>query len=173
LERNSHGDINNGRLIKIKVAFYNADFVISSKQNEEKLIPNYLEKIELENKYPQIFSSLTVIEKSYEKKLSEDLCLHSITLLDSILNLESSLFDLKKISKKINKLQSSPEILKKFGVDKEFISALDNSRIIRNIKVAHKDLPLKFNIPFMVSTSFAYLVITFLEITICTGELIN
>ena len=60
-------------------------------------------------------------------------------------------------------------VREKFGVPKEFCYALNNSRLLRNIKSVHKTRPMRYDIPFLVVLGSAYLIIMFLEMTIATG----
>ena len=98
--------------------------------------------------------------------------IYSLTFLDSILNFNNTLKK-EKSKGKLNCLIDNKDERKKFGVSKDFVEALNNNRVIRNEEVIHKDLPLKYNIPFLVSLSFAHLVLLFLEVTIITGKIIK
>lgn len=161
-----------GSLYYKKIAFTSARAILKSKQEEEKLVPSWLIKNLSDKKYSNLISSLELIEKSYQDKNADGLVKNSLTLLDSVLNFDSKLKK-KEPKGKLNCLIDNENERKKFGVSKDFVTALNNNRVIRNEEVIHKDLPLKYNIPFLVSLSFAHLVLLFLEITITTGKIIK
>ena len=161
-----------GSLYYKKIAFTSARTILKNKQEEEKLVPSWLIKNLSDKKYSNLISSLELIEKSYQDKNADGLVKNSLTLLDSVLNFDSKL-KLKKPKGKLNCLIDDENEREKFGVSKDFVTALNNNRVIRNEEVIHKDLPLKYNIPFLVSLSFAHLVLLFLEITIITGKIIK
>lgn len=157
----------------VRIAFVAAKAILQKEQREERIVPKFLILALSKNKkYSNLISSLELIEKSYQDKNADGLVKNSLTLLDSILNFDSKL-KLKKPKGKLNCLIDNEDKRKKFGVSKDFVEALNNNRVIRNEEVMHKDLPLKYNIPFLVSLSFAHLVLLFLEITITTGKIIK
>jgi len=166
-------------IIHIKIAYRAAKSILEKGTEEERIVPKYLIKtLEESGNYKNIVSSLELVQTSYEKRDSDSLVKNSITLLDSILDLDESLKTKKEISKKLRILKTDKDVKKKFGVMDDFIIALDNSRIIRNLKSVHKNELVNCNvkfydIPFMVAVTSTYLIIIFLEITISTGELIK
>lgn len=163
----------------IKIAYRSAMAILDKEIEDEKIVPKWLvNELEDNGNYDNIISSLEQIQSKYENRDSDGLTKNTITLLDSILDLDKELKVERVMSKKLIKLEDDTKIKDRFGVAKEFILALNNSRIIRNIKSVHKNGKTEYNIkfydiPFLVSVTFAYLVITFLEITISTGVLIK
>jgi len=172
LPKSYFGDIKIEEMYPIKIAFESATYMLEQKADEERLVSKSIVNILSENeKYLHVVSSLNALQKAYENKDSEKLSSSAITLLDSILNLEPTLKAKKEISQKLRFLNTNSLTREKFGISKEVIYALDNSRIIRNYKSIHKSLPLKYDIPFLVGTSYAYLVLFFLEVVLSTGKL--
>ncbi|MDF1498750.1 MAG: hypothetical protein P1P85_05385 [Patescibacteria group bacterium] len=170
-QKDNHYELT-GSLYYKKIAFTSARVILKSKQEEEKLVPRWLIKELPIKKYSNLISSLELIEKSYQDKSADGLVKNSLTLLDSILNLDNKLKE-KEPRGKLNCLIDNKNEREKFGVSRDFVTALNNNRVIRNEEVIHKDLPIKYNIPFLVSLSFAHLVLLFLEITITTGKIIE
>jgi len=159
--------------LPLSIAFVTAKKIIENYEDSEKLIPKSLINFfESKPKFTPIHSSLQLMEQNYEAKDSEDLAANSIALLGSILGLESTLIG-KDLSKQISNIKCDKTLLDKFGVRSEVITALDNSRILRNYLTSHKSIPIEYNVPFAVSLGTAYLVIMFLQITMSTGELIK
>lgn len=157
----------------VRVAFTAAKAILRREQDEERLVPKFMiNLLSEENKYPHIVSSLELIEQSYSSRDKDGLVKNSLTLLDTILNLENTIKE-KSLSKKLVILINDRLIREKFGVDKELIFALDRSRLIRNHKSVHKNKPIEYDIPFLVAVGCAYLIIMLLEYTIATGEFIK
>lgn len=160
-------------LFKVRVAFAAAKQKVESLESEERLVPKTLtEFFGKDSKLSHIESSLKLLETCYQNKDTDGIYKNSLTLLDSIFELEPSLKE-KGLQKKIRELQSNTKLMAKFGISREILCALDNNRLIRNWEVVHKTVPLKYNIPLQVSLGCAYLVITVLEITMATGKLIK
>lgn len=158
----------------VNIAFTAAKAILQREQDEERLIPKFLITTISENgKYSNIFSSLELLERFYQEKNSDGLFKESATLLSSVLSLSPELKDKKDLGPMLMCLIDNEDVRKKFGIDPDFARALNNSRLIRNFKSVHKELPIKYDISFLVSLSCAYLVILFLEITISVGEIIK
>ena len=157
----------------ITLAFSTAENIIKNREDTERLIPKSLVTFFKEKpEYSQIYSSLQTMEQNFENRDAEGLAANSISLLGSIFNLEKSLAS-KDLSKQISNIKADKKLLEKFGVRSEVLTALDNSRILRNHLTSHKTIPIEYDVPFAVSLGTAYLVIMFLQITMSTGELIK
>lgn len=160
-------------MVYIQIAFTTAENILNSLEDSERLVPKSLIKSFSEKpEYSQIFSSLELLQQNFEARDSVGLASNGIALLGSLLNLEPSIKG-KDLSAQLRKLQSDHKLRIKFGVRKEIICALDNSRILRNYLATHKAVPIEYDIPFSVSLGGAYLVIMFLQITMATGEVIK
>ncbi|MCK5062151.1 hypothetical protein KAR28_06435 [Candidatus Parcubacteria bacterium] len=154
------------------IAFLTAKNIIQRMEEEERMVPLWIIKeLKKERKFLSISSSLNLIEKNYEDRNSDGIIKNAITLLEGILNLDDDVKKIKELSKKLKKLLNDKDKLKKFGISKEFVFALDNSRLVRNIKSVHKTKPMKYDIPFLLATNNAFLIILFLEIVL-SSELI-
>jgi hypothetical protein len=161
-----------GWIYYVRIAFVSARSILDGLQNENKIVPKFLIDLLSQNvKYSHIVSSLELIEQAYDSKTTDSLVKNSITLLDSVLDLDEKLKLAGKLSKKLTILNSDSTIRDKFSVSKEFVFALDNSRLVRNMQSVHKAPLLKYDIPFIVATSCAYLVVVFLENTLAKGDL--
>ncbi|MFZ2969795.1 MAG: hypothetical protein WA063_01460 [Minisyncoccia bacterium] len=160
-------------MVYINIAFQAAENILNNLEESERLIPKSLINFFKDKpEYSQISSSLELMEQNFENKDAVGLSEKAIALLGSILNLESTLAG-KDLSKQMRQIQSTQVLKDKFGVRKEVITALDNSRILRNYLSSHKNIPIEYNVPFAVSLGIAYLVIMFLQITMATGILIK
>lgn len=160
----------------VNIAFTTSKVILKHERDEERLVPKFLISAISENgKYSNILSSLELLERFYQEKNEDGLLKESITLLSSILSIVPKLKDKKDLGPMLMCLveKENEDIRKKFGVDPDFIRALNNSRLIRNSKSVHKELPIRYDIPYLVSLSCAYLVILFLEITMSTGDVIK
>lgn len=177
LESNSlfFGDNKPSRdIFYIRVAFTAAKAKLNREQEEERITPRFLiDSLSQDSKYSHVVSSLELIEQAYKDKSPDGLVKNSTTLLDSILDLDGTLKAKEEVSKKLRVLMTDRGIREKFGVERELIFALNNSRLIRNLRSVHKDRPLKYDIPFIVAVSCAYLVVVLLENTLSHGELIT
>ncbi len=170
---NSFGTKNLEKDYYIRIAFVSARAILRKEHARKKIVPYFLVELLSESiKYSNIHSSLELIEKNYSERSADSLLKNSIVLLESILNLEETLRE-EKLALKLEKLMGNKKLREKFGASRDIIKALNNSRVVRNIEVSHKDLPLEYDIPFLVVSGFAYLVILFLEIVISTGDLIE
>lgn len=166
--RNIHAE-----MVYINIAFKTAENILNSLEESERLIPKSLISFFKDKpEYSQISSSLELMEQNFENKDAVGLSEKAIALLSSILSLESTLAG-KDLSNQMRQIQSTQALMDKFGVRKEVITALDNSRILRNYLASHKNVPIEYNVPFAVSLGTAYLVIMFLQITMATGILIK
>jgi len=158
-----------------KIAFSVARNILKNKIEEKRIVPPWL-AVEMSKKSEQmghISSSLENMEARYKKLDAEGLVSEAITLLHSVLNFDVDLAQKSKLGSKLNFLIENKDKLKDFGVSKDLVQALNCARVIRNEKVEHKDIPLKYEIPFMIATSFAYLVIFFVECAILHGKVIS
>lgn len=157
----------------VHIAFVSAYSVLRRDDELELLSPAYLINIlSYKKEYVNIVSSLEQLNVGYKDVNPDSIIKNSITLLDSVLDLCSELSNVGHISKKLKKLKGDKDILEKFGVSKEYICALDNSRLIRNINT-HKSKLINYNVPFVSAVAIAHLVVIFLEITLSTGVLIE
>lgn len=160
------------RMIYVDVAFETAKVIIEDFEESQQLVPKSLITFfEKQVSYSHIYSSLKLMEQNFVARDADGLSKNSMTLLESILELESTLKG-KDLSMKLRNLCADPKLLNQFGVRKEIIHSLDNSRLVRNQLSAHKDIPIEYNIPFAVALGMAYLVVMFLQITMATGILI-
>lgn len=163
-----------GSFYYAKVAFSSARRVLENNIEEKRIVPLWLiEQISENDKISHLASSLELIENKFEQKDVDGLITESVTLLDSILNLDPVLKLKRNIGSKLSSLIDDNKQENIFGVDGDFLRGLNCGRIIRNKKVIHKNIPLKYNLPFLVATSFAYLVIFFTECAILNGKVIK
>ena len=161
------------KIIFIDIAFKTAEDIIDDMEESERLIPKALISFfEQKTQYSHISASLRLMEQNFKNNNSDGLLKDALTLLDSVLDCEPQLCSYK-ISIKLRQLQTDSALLNKFGVRKEIITALDNSRLLRNQLSVHKNIPLEYNIPLAVSLGAAYLVILTLQITMATGNVIK
>lgn len=157
-----------------KIAFRCAQSNLDKIVEEERIVPIWLTKeLSLNDGTKNMSSSLELVESCYQSRDRNGVIINVNNLLDSILNLDD---DLKKegknsIGKKLSLLSDDKNKLEKFGVSKDVVLALNGFRLIRNKQVAHRDSPLKYDIPFIVAVSFVYLVIFFLECFILNSEI--
>lgn len=177
-EKNKFHNLNNFYKPKYRsylsyIAFKVAKNILKKIEEEERVVPFWLIKNLLDKReYSNILSSLNLIEQNYEDNDGDGIVKNSIALLENILDLHGDLKIKDTLSNKLRTAINSPEIMEKFGVTKEFVYALDNSRLVRNIQSTHKRKKTNYDIPFLVAVSSAYLIILMLEITISTGELV-
>ncbi len=175
---------NSKNIFYVNLAFTTARAIIENEEENERLVPKYLiETLFKSGNYLHIISSLELIEDNYEERNSDGLITNTVTLLDSILNLDEDLRIIKNEGKKdrIRSIGLKLEFLEKnviarqrFGVSHDIIKTLNNARVIRNVKNVHKkDSPIEFNTPFIVAMGFASITILFLEMTNATGEVIK
>ncbi len=163
-----------GNFYYVEIAFSSARNMLKNKIEEERIVPFWLlEQISKCDGIRHLATSLELIENKYEKQDGYGLITESITLLDSILNLDYELKSKNKLGRKLNSLIENEDKRKGFGVSKDIIIGLNCERILRNEKVVHKNVPLKYEVPFMIATSFAYLVIFFVELSILHGKIIS
>lgn len=163
-----------GSFYYAKVAFSSAKRVLESKIEEKRIVPSWLvEQISENDKIKHLASSLELIETKYEQIDTDSLITESVTLLDSILNLDPVLKQKRNIGCKLSSLIDDKKQENIFGVDGDLLRGLNCGRIIRNKKVIHKNMPMKYNLPFLVATSFAYLVIFFTECAILNGKVVK
>ena len=154
-----------GSFYYAKVAFSAARNVLKSKIEEKRIVPFWLiEQTAKQDDTKHLASSLELIENKYKHRDSDGLATESVTLLDSILKLDT---ELKTKSRIGDRLRSLIEDLKKLervpGVSKDLAIGPNCGRIIRNEKIIHKNTPVKYDFPFLIATSFAYLVLFFIE----------
>lgn len=163
-----------GSFYYAKIAFSAAKNTLKSKISEKRIVPFWLiEQTAVLNKIKHLASSLELIESKYEQKDACGLITESITLLDSVLNLDVDLKTKDSMGGKLNSLMENKEKQQIFGVSKDLVIGLNCGRILRNEKVIHKVAPLKYEIPFLIATSFAYLVLFFIECAILNGKVVN
>jgi hypothetical protein len=163
-----------GSFYYARIAFASARKILENKNQERKIVPIWL--IDRTREYDElrhITSSLELIEEKYEKFDANGLATEATTLLQSVLDLNKDNTSKDKLGSKLNSLVEDEKKREDFGVSKDLVIGLNCARLIRNEKVVHKDVPLKYEIPFMVTVSFAYLVLFFVECAILKGKIIN
>lgn len=163
-----------GSFYYAKIAFSSAQNILKHGVEEKRIVPVWLiEQLAPLSELNHISASLELIEIKYEE--SDTLGLIGVvnTLLQSVLDLDTDLAKKDKLGGKLKLLIDNEKIRGKFGVSKDLVDGLNCARLIRNEKVVHKDVPLKYDIPFMVAVSFAYLVLFFVECSILNGKIIN
>jgi hypothetical protein len=142
--------------------------------DEERIVPKWIIKDVSElDKVKILPSLLNSLEDSYQNKDANNIIVNTSSLLEYVLSLDSDLKRKRGLKGKILSLLENDDKLNKFGISKDVIIALNTFRVIRNEKIAHKKIPIKYNIPIIVSVSFASLVIFFLECLILNGEIIE
>lgn len=157
----------------IRLVFNMARKKLEIFEEEQKLVPKFIfNNLPASQEFEVIKALLQSVEKSYTKKNPNELLSSSRTLMDEIFNLDSSLAG-KDLSNKIRFLNTNQQLSKKFGINKEFLFGLDNSRLIRNTKLQHPKKIVSHEITFAIAVSCAFLVVTLLEFTIAAGELID
>jgi hypothetical protein len=124
-------------------------------------------------KTKHITTSLELIENKYESGDAEGLVTESITLLDSILSTNPNLKEKSTLTEKLNTLKDNSSLREEFGVSRDLVIGLNCGRIVRNEKIIHKNSSRKYDIPFLIATSFAYLVIFFTECVTTHGKVLN
>ncbi|MBI2514936.1 hypothetical protein HYV91_01990 [Candidatus Wolfebacteria bacterium] len=163
-----------GSFYYARVAFSAAKNTLKRKIEEKRLVPFWLvEQTATQDKLKHLTSSLELIENKYEQRDAHGLVTESITLLDSVLNLDEDLKTKDSIGGKLNSLIENESKRQSFGVSRDLVVGLNSGRILRNEKVIHKEAPLKYEIPFLIATSFAYLVLFFVECAILNGKVIH
>jgi hypothetical protein len=159
--------------IYIKVAFRTAANIIEELEEEESLVSSTLINLLQENTaLNPITASLTALENNFQNRDAVGMTSNSIALLSSIFDLESTLKG-RDLSKQIALVRCNDTLQKKFGIEKDVLYAIDNSRLIRNYKVSHKTLPIPYDIPLAVSLGSAHLILMVLFMTMAAGELIK
>ncbi len=158
-----------------KIAFSAARAVLAKKLDEHRLVPRSLvDSLAEKENYNNLISSLESMQASYEDKDADKLATSCVSLLDSILNLDIELAKISKLGGKLRILSDNQLMLNKFGVSKDLVNALNGSRVIRNEKIIHKkNIPIKYDIPFLMVLSFAYLVLFFFETINAAEDLIK
>lgn len=162
------------RVYYAKIAFNWGKAAIKRMAEEEVIVPKWLIQYfkNREDKYQNISSSIQLIDKALLIKDGDSLLKNTVGLLENILDLEVTLQWLD-LSKKLKQLDAKEELRNKFWIQKEFVFALNNSRLVRNAKIIHKTRPIKYEIPFLVAITCAYLGVMLLEFTIAQWELIS
>lgn len=157
-----------------KIAFSVARNTLKSKIAEKRIVPFWLvEQTTAQEKLKHLTSSLELIENKYEQKDARGLVAESVTLLDGVLNLDKDLKIKDSVGGKLNSLIENEPKRQSFGVSRDLVAGLNSGRILRNEKVIHKEAPLKYEVPFLIATSFAYLVLFFMECAILNGKVIH
>lgn len=162
-----------GSFYYAKVPFSAARNTLKKRIDEKRIVPNWLiDEIQNFDQLRHVASSMELIESKYEQRDAHGLISESNTLLASVLNLDPELSSMKSIGGQLNALIDSEAKREDFGVSQDLLRGLNSGRLIRNGKVAHKNLSIKYELPFLVAVSFAYLVIFFVESAILRGKLI-
>lgn len=160
-----------GSFYYAKIAFSSARNILKNNIDEKRIVPLWLIELLSENdKTKHISSSLELMEEKYNKRNSEGLIIESNTILDNILNLDPLLKKSGNLKKKLDELIKDTKKMESLGINKELLEALNSGRIIRNKKIVHKEIPIRYNLPFIIATSFAYLVIFFIECLILNSD---
>ena len=163
-----------GSFYYAKIAFSSARNTLKNKVAERRIVPFWLiEQTSADDSIKHLSSSLELIESKYENKDAHGLVTEAVTLLDSVLNLDADLKNKANIGGKLSSLVENETKRQTFGVSKDLIIGLNCGRILRNAKVIHKDMPIKYEFPFLIATSFAYLVLFFVECTILNEKVIH
>lgn len=163
-----------GSFYYAKIAFSSAQNILKGGVEEKRIVPMWLiEELSSLAELDHISASLELIEIKYEESDTIGLIGAVNTLLQSVLDLDTDLTKKNKLGGKLRLLIDNEDIRGKFGVSKDLVDGLNCARLIRNEKVVHKDVPLKYDIPFIVAVSFAYLVLFFVECSILNGKIIN
>ena len=163
-----------GSFYYAKIAFSSARNTLKNKIAERRIVPFWLiEQTSADDSIKHLSSSLELIENKYENKDAYGLVTEAVTLLDSVLNLDADLKNKDSIGGKLSSLIENETKRQTFGVSKDLIIGLNCGRILRNAKVIHKDAPIKYEFPFLIATSFAYLVLFFVECAVLNGKIIN
>ncbi len=156
------------------IAFSVARNTLKNQLSEKRIVPFWLiEQFRANEKLHYLGSSLELLENKYEAKDTDGLASEALTLLGSVLDLVSELPKRDKIGSKLNTLIDNDALREKFGVSSDLVKGLNAGRILRNEKISHKQVNMKYNFPFLVATSFAYLVIFFVECTISNGKIFD
>jgi len=162
-----------GSFYYAKVAFSAARNTMKNKVEEKRIVPFWLvEQISQVENLKHIASSLELIETKYKQGDTQGLVTETITLLESVLNLDQELKKKKKLGSKISALIDNSTKREEFGVSEDLVKGINFGRILRNEKMTHKKASLKYEFPFMVATSFAYLVLFFVECAILNGKVV-
>lgn len=162
-----------GSVYYATIAFAVAGNELKNKIDEKRIVPLWLvEEVKKHQALQHVGSSLELIEEKYERMEADGLLGEANTLLGSILSLDPSLAG-KSPGERLRILTDNEGARKRFGASKDLIAGLNSGRIVRNEKIDHKNLPLKYNLPFTIAACFTYLVLFFAECTILTGELIK
>ncbi|KKS44047.1 MAG: hypothetical protein UV05_C0013G0004 [candidate division CPR1 bacterium GW2011_GWA2_42_17] len=163
-----------GSFYYAKIAFSSARNTLKNKVEERRIVPFWLiEQTSADDSIKHLSSSLELIENKYENKDTYGLVAESITLLDSVLNLDADLKTKDSIGGKLNSLIENEPKRQSFGVSRDLVAGLNSGRILRNEKVIHKEAPLKYEVPFLIATSFAYLILFFVECAVLNGKIIH
>lgn len=163
-----------GSFYYAKVAFSAATNTLKNKVEEKRIVPFWMvEQISQAENLTHIASSLELIETKYEQGNTDGLVSETITLLESILNLDSELEKKGKLGSKLNTLIDNPTERQKFGVSEDLVRGINCGRILRNEKMTHKKASLKYEFPFLIASSFSYLVLFFVECAILNGKVIS
>ncbi len=164
--------LNNG-LYYAKVAYSTALAVLKRKLDEERLVPQWLiSSFSSKDIYASLLSSLQLIESNYQDKDTDGIIKNSLSLLDTLLQNDSVLKEKRDLGGRLQCLVDNQGCRDSFGISRDLACALNNSKVIRNEKSAHKaTLPLQYDIPFLIAVSFAYLTVYFLEVTVAAGKI--
>jgi len=163
-----------GSFYYAKIAFSSAKNILKNKIEEKKIVPLWIiEQISRQDNIKHLSSLLELIEIKYEKKDSDGLVSESNTLLDNVLILDEDLRSKNSLQERLSSLRDNESKRLEFGVSRDLVIGLNCGRILRNEKAVHKKSPLKYEFPFLIATSYAYLVIFFVECSILNGKILS
>lgn len=155
---------------RTNLAFKVAENKIRELVAEKKIVPQWLlDTLKSNEKLALVYTLLLAVENAYENNDSKALTTASNTLLEQVLNYDEDLKEKDKIGKKIQALVDNDKKRKKFGATKDLVCGLNNSKVIRNESVVHPKTDKIYNTPLLIATSYAYLVVMFLILSLNSG----
>jgi hypothetical protein len=170
-----------GRMYFYEIAFRLANESINNIEEKSRLIPKWLIP-ELNNsgnsQLDTIAAVLEKLEESYQQKNATEITSSVITLLECILDLESTVKECSNnVSGKIEFLlnRENSSILRKFGEKnqvKQILKNLDSSRVIRNLKIDHPQNIKNSEVTLVSAALSATVIMVLLESVIVKGDLV-
>lgn len=160
----------------VSVAFKTARAQVQNIEENERLVPQSLiDLLRTDGQYSAIETALESTEKSYSSGDIQNLLAASQSLLQALVNLDSTLLakDKDGIKKQLNCLMSDETLLQNFGCDRELIETLHGFRYLRNRLSQHQKNTGMWTLPISIGYGFAALVLYLLHLTIARGVLIK
>lgn len=150
-------------ILTIHSVFLAAEKRIDLLEDELSIVPRFIiEHFKKEDPNGHIYSSLTAIDTSSKEKDTDKLITSANSLLDSLLSDFPELAEKRDLGPKLLFLLANPKIAEQYGMSKEMVIALNNSRVIRNVDLIHPKAGAS-TIPLIVAQSYAYLVVFLLK----------